>query len=116
MTETWHNYFPDPRTAPDPGQGWLAGCTAEAMLRTDRAASRENPTVLSGLPAYAGPAMVVCGEHDIFGTAAEVVRTRLPRAAQVTLHGSGHLHWLQGGPGYREALRHFFATHCEAIT
>lgn len=115
MTETWHNYFLDPRTAPDPDQRWLAGCSAEAMLRTDRAASREDPHVLSGLSAYAGPAMVVYGEHDIFGPSADIVRNRLPRAVQVMLHGSGHLHWLQGEPSYREALRQFFATHCEAI-
>ena len=25
MTETWHNYFPDPRSAPDPDPAWLAG-------------------------------------------------------------------------------------------
>ncbi len=43
MTETWRNYFPDPRTAPDPDQAWLAGCSAKAKLRTDRAVSREDP-------------------------------------------------------------------------
>lgn len=115
MTETWHDYFLDPRTAPDPDQAWLAGCSAEAMLRTDRAVSREDPDVLSGLSAYAGPAMVLYGEQDIFGTSSDIVRRRLPRALQVTLHGSGHLHWLQGEPGYRDALRHFYSTRCEAI-
>lgn len=115
MTETWHNYFLDPRSAPDPDQAWLAGCSAEAMLRTDRAISREDPSVLSGLPAYAGPAMVIYGEHDIFGTSTDIVRCRLPHAQQITLRGSGHLHWLQDEPGYRAALRCFYATHCGAI-
>lgn len=96
MTETWHNYFLDPRTAPDPDQAWLAGCSAEAMLRTDRAITREDPNVLRGLSAQTCPVMVVYGEHDIFGTSADIVRHRLPHALQVTLHGSGHLHWLQG--------------------
>jgi proline iminopeptidase len=115
MTETWHNYFPDPRSAPDPDQAWLAGCSAEAMLRTDRAVSREDPSVLSGLPAYTGPAMVIYGEHDIFGTSTDIVRRRLPHAQQIKLPGSGHLHWLQDEPGYRAALHHFYATHCGAI-
>ncbi len=54
--------------------------------------------MLSGLRAYTGPAMVIYGEHDIFGTSAGIVRHRLPNAVQVTLRGSGHLHWLQGMP------------------
>jgi pimeloyl-ACP methyl ester carboxylesterase len=111
MTETWHDYFPDPRAAPDPDQRWLAGCCAEAMIRTDRAVSREDPAVLEGLAAYAGPVLVLYGEHDIFGTSAGVVRRRCPRAAQVTLEGSGHLHWLQSPAGYRPALRRFYAAY-----
>jgi hypothetical protein len=46
--------------------------------------SRE-PAVLSGLAAYTGPAMVLYGEYDIFGTSADVVRRRLPHAVQVSL-------------------------------
>jgi pimeloyl-ACP methyl ester carboxylesterase len=115
MTDMWHNYFLDPRTAPDPDQAWLAGCSAEAMLRTDRAITREDSNVLRGLSAQTCPVMVVYGEHDILGTSADIVRHRLPHALQVTLHGSGHLHWLQGEPAYREALRHFYSTDCEAI-
>ena len=110
MTETWHNYFLDPRQAPDPDQRWLAGCCADAMIRTDRAVSREDPAVLDGLAAYAGPVMVLYGEHDIFGASADVVR-RLPQAAQVTLEDSGHLHWLQNQAGYRQALRQFYSSH-----
>jgi len=49
MTETWHNYFLDPRRAPDPDEHWLGGCSADAMIRTDRAVSREDPAVLTGL-------------------------------------------------------------------
>ena len=92
MTETWHNYFPDPRQAPDPDEQWLNGCSADAMIRTDHAVSREDPALLSGLATYAGPAMVLYGENDIFGTSADIVRHRLPHAAQVTLKDSGHLH------------------------
>ena len=108
-TEIWHDFFLDPRTAPDPDERWLDGCSAKAMFRTDRAVSREDPAVLDGLSAYAGPALVLYGEYDIFGTSAGVVRRRLPHAAQVRLERSGHLSWLQNEPGYREALRHFYS-------
>jgi hypothetical protein len=90
MTETWHNYFLDPRQAPDPDRRWLAGCCADAMIGTDRAVSREDPAVLDGLAAYAGPVMVLYGVHDIFGKSTDVVRRRLPQAAQVTVEDSGH--------------------------
>jgi pimeloyl-ACP methyl ester carboxylesterase len=116
MTETWHNYFLDPRQAPDPEQPWLRGCSANAMIRTDRAISRQDPALLSGLAAYAGPAMVIYGEHDIFGLSAGVVRGRLPLAAQVTLADSGHLHWLQNQAGYRQALHHFYSTHRQSVS
>ena len=111
MTETWHNYFLEPRQAPDPDQCWLAGCSAEAMIRTDRAVSRENPGVLAGLAAYARPVLVLYGEHDIFGPSTGVLRRRFPQTAQVTLERSGHLHWLQNQAGYRQALRQFYAAH-----
>jgi pimeloyl-ACP methyl ester carboxylesterase len=110
VTETWHDYFLDPGAAPDPDERWLDGCSAAAMIRTDRAVSCEDPAVLAGLSAYAGPALVLYGEYDIFGTSADIVRRRLPSAARVTLEGSGHLHWLQNESGYRAALRHFYAT------
>ena len=79
------------------------------MFRTDRAVSRQDPALLDGLPAYAGPALVLYGDYDIFGTSASIVRRRLPRAAQVTLEHSGHLSWLQNESGYREALRRFYS-------
>jgi pimeloyl-ACP methyl ester carboxylesterase len=115
MTETWHNYFLDLRRAPDPDEQWLGGCSADAMIRTDRAASREDPALLTGLAAYAGPAMVVYGEHDIFGTSADVVQRRLPQALQVTVQDSGHLHWLQNVAGYRQALHHFYSSNRQSI-
>jgi proline iminopeptidase len=108
MTETWHSYFPERRQAPDPDQRWLDGCSADAMIRTDRAVSAADPAVLDSLADYAGPVLVLYGEHDIFGTSAGVVRRRFPQAAQVTLEGSGHLHWLQNQAGYRQALRRFY--------
>jgi len=115
MTQTWHNYFLDPRQAPDPDEHWLSGCSADAMIRTDRAVPRQDPALLNALATYAGPAMVVYGEHDIFGTSADVVRRRLPQALQVTLHDSGHLHWLQNEAGYREALHHFYSKYRQSV-
>jgi len=108
MTETWHNYFPDPRLAPDPDPGWLAGCSAVAMLRTDRAVLRENPALLESLRVFAAPTLVLYGEHDIFGSAVDVVNRRFPAARQITLERSGHLHWLDNPAGYRDVLQHFF--------
>ncbi len=116
MTQTWHDYFLDPRNAPDPDEQWLAGCSASAMIRTDRAVSREHPAVLDGLARYAGPAMILYGEYDIFGTSADVVRHRLPGAVQVTLKDSGHLHWLQNEAGYRQALRDFYSEHTRLMS
>jgi pimeloyl-ACP methyl ester carboxylesterase len=81
------------------------------MIGTDRAVSGEDPAVLDGLAAYAGPVMVLYGKHDIFGASTDVVRRRFPQAAQVTLEDSGHLHWLQNRAGYRQALRQFYAAY-----
>ena len=89
-----------------------SGLTPELPPRADRpGVSREAPACLDGLAAYAGPVMVLYGEHDIFGASTGVVRRRFPQAAQVTLEGSGHLHWLQNQAGYRQALRGFYAAH-----
>jgi len=113
MAEVWHNYFLDPRSAPDPEPAWLAGASAQAMIATDRAISREDPAVLDGISSYGGRVLVLYGEHDIFGPQAQaIVRRRLPQTSQVTqvtLQGSGHLHWLQNREGYRETLAAFFA-------
>lgn len=110
MTETWHNYFPDPGSAPDPDPAWLAGCSADAMARTDRALRREDPQALAGLDRYRGPSMVLYGEHDIYSSDAQrAVRDRLPHAAQVTLERSGHLHWLENRDGFSSALATFLA-------
>jgi proline iminopeptidase len=108
MTETWHNYFLDPGSAPDPDPGWLDGCSAEAMRKTDRAVSKEQLDALEGLSSYEGPALVLYGTYDIFGDASQIVRRRIPQAVQVTLEGSGHLHWLQNPSAYANALHHFY--------
>ena len=113
MTEVWHDYFLDPRTAPDPDRVWLAGCSPRAMIRTDRALSRAGTGALASLAAYAGPVLVLYGEDDIFGPSESIVRERFPQATQVTLGSSGHLHWLQNGAGYRDALRGFYAASCQ---
>jgi proline iminopeptidase len=115
MTEVWHDYFLDPRTAPDPDRGWLAGCSPQAMVRTDRALSRAGTGALASLSAYAGPVLVLYGEDDIFGPSESIVRERFPQATQVTLGSSGHLHWLQNAAGYQDALRGFYATHHTAM-
>jgi pimeloyl-ACP methyl ester carboxylesterase len=108
MTETWHDYFLDPASAPDPDPTWLNGCSAKAMVRTDRAVSKQLPGVLNGLSSYEGPVLVLYGAYDIFGDATAIVRGRFPQAVQVTLEGSGHLHWLQNPSAYAKALDDFF--------
>lgn len=109
MTETWHNYFMRPRSAPDPDHDWLAGCSAKAMLGTDRAVAKESTRVLDCLSSYRGRALVLYGEYDIFGTSTTIVRRRFPHADQVILSGSGHLHWIQNPSAYQEVLRRFYA-------
>jgi hypothetical protein len=56
MTEA--QLFLDPGSAPDPDPAWLAGCSAEAMIKTDRAVSRDSRTrwsVCRATRAGAGP-------------------------------------------------------------
>ncbi|MGO8687083.1 MAG: alpha/beta fold hydrolase [Candidatus Dormibacteria bacterium] len=114
MTEVWRDYFTDPRTAPDPDRSWLDGCSPQAMIRTDRALARAGASVLASPSGYAGPVLVLYGEDDIFGASAGIVRRRFPAATQVTLQGSGHLHWLQNRAGYREVLRGFYGAAAPA--
>ncbi len=108
MTQTWHNYFLNPRSAPDPDPEWLSGCSAEAMIKTDRAVSKEQPDAIEGVSGYEGLMLVLYGAYDIFADATEIVRSRLPRAVQMTLEGSGHLHWLQNPSAYANALHQFY--------
>jgi proline iminopeptidase len=108
MTETWHNYFLDPRSAPDPDPEWLAGCSPIAMMKTDRAVSRERPEVLGSVSSYQGPVLVLYGAFDIFESGRQIVRSRYPHARQVTLENSGHVHWLQNPSAYAEALSEFY--------
>jgi proline iminopeptidase len=110
MTEVWHDYFLDPRTAPDPDRAWLGGCSPQAMIRTDRALSQADAGTLDALSAYVGPVLVLYGQDDIFGASEAVVRQRFPEATQVTLGDSGHLHWLQNRSGYQDALLSFYET------
>ena len=108
MTETWHDYFLDPKSAPDPDPVWLAGCSPVAMIKTDRAISRASQNVLEGLSEYTGPVMVIYGAYDIFDYGIDIVRRRFPKAFQVTLNNSGHLHWLQNPSAYKQVLRKFY--------
>src|ERR1019366_6678891 len=106
MTETWHNYFLDPWTAPDPDREWLARGCPEALLRTDRSLSRADGGQLLSLQDYTGPVLVLYGADDIFGASEATLRGRFPQATQ---GGSGHLHWLQNPASYQAALRSFYA-------
>jgi hypothetical protein len=54
--------------------------------------------------------LVLYGAYDIFGEGAEIVRRRLPKAVQLTLDGSGHLHWLQNPSAYATALHQFYGS------
>jgi pimeloyl-ACP methyl ester carboxylesterase len=54
--------------------------------------------------------LVLYGAYDIFGDATEIVRRRFPKAVQVTLEGSGHLHWLQNPAAYATALHQFYGS------
>jgi pimeloyl-ACP methyl ester carboxylesterase len=83
MTETWHNYFLDPRQAPNPDEHWLRGCPADAMIRTDRAVSREDPALLSGLahmpvPRWSCSASTTSSEHQ--PTSSGAASRRQPRS------------------------------------
>jgi proline iminopeptidase len=108
MTETWHNYFLDPKSAPDPDPSWLSGASRVAMMKTDRAISSERAEALAGASSYGGPALVLYGAFDIFEDGSQIVRNRFPRAVQVTLENSGHVHWLQNPSGYSEVLGDFY--------
>jgi pimeloyl-ACP methyl ester carboxylesterase len=52
--------------------------------------------------------LVLYGAHDIFADGIEIVRSRFPRAVQVTLEDSGHVHWLQNPSAYASVLQQFF--------
>jgi len=108
MTETWHDYFLNPKSAPDPDPVWLSGCSAVAMIKTDRAISKTNQDVLKGLSEYKGPIMVLYGAYDIFDSGIDIVRRRFHGAVQVALTGAGHLPWLQNPSAYKQALLRFY--------
>jgi len=108
MTETWHNYFLDPKSAPDPDPMWLSGCSPRTMIKTDRAISKERQEVLDSPSSFEGPALVLYGQFDIFQDGTQIVRNRFPRARQVTLEHSGHVHWLDNPSGYATVLMDFY--------
>ena len=62
------------------------------------------------VPRWSYTASTTSSEHQ-----PNVVRRRLPQALQVTLHDSGHLHWLQNEAGYREALHHFYSKYRQSV-
>jgi pimeloyl-ACP methyl ester carboxylesterase len=77
------------------------------MIKTDRAISSEHPDTLTSIEVQE-PALVLYGASDIFGDGTAIVRRRFPHAVQVTLEGSGHVHWLQNLTGYANALSDFY--------
>jgi hypothetical protein len=54
-----------------------------------------------------GPVLVLHVDFDIFRAGTEIVRSRFPRAARVTLEDSGDVHWLLNPSGYAVALGEF---------
>lgn len=108
MTQTWHNYFLDPKSAPDPDPKWLVGISPVAMMKTDGAITKERPDALKGASGYQGSVLVLHGASDIFEDGLEIVRNRFPQAHQVTLENSGHVHWLQNPSGYAKVLGDFY--------
>lgn len=83
--------------------------TDRAMSNTDRAMSNTDAHRLDRLASLDVPVLVLYGEYDIFGDATYIVRDRFPRARQVTLSGSGYLHWLQQPDAYCDVLRAFYS-------
>lgn len=109
MRRVWRNYFRDPSEAPQPNEAWLRGVRSEAMIVTARALGRVPAETLDGLArAPRIPIEVLYGQDDIYETAAEVTRTRLPQAKFVLLEDSGHLPWLQAPVRFKEELTGFY--------
>ena len=67
-----HSWGGLPGSAPDPDPAWLAGCSPVAMIKTDRAVTREHPDALKGAPGYDGPVLVLYGADDIFADGTEI--------------------------------------------
>jgi pimeloyl-ACP methyl ester carboxylesterase len=80
-----------------------------------RALSGADARQLDRLATLAVPVLVLYGEYDIFSTSTHVVRDRFPTATQITLSGSGHLHWLQQPDGYRRVLNDFYAAALQPV-
>lgn len=108
MTETWHNYFLEPQSAPDPDPTWLLGCSPLAMIKTDRAMLKERPDSLDAASTFDRPVLVLYGAFDIFGDGIDIMRSRFPGAQQVTLENSGHVHWINNPIGYAAVLTDFY--------
>jgi len=108
MTETWHNYFLDPKSAPDPDPMWLLGCSHLAMIKTDRAMLKERPDALDEASTFDGPVLVLYWAFDNQEAANDIVRRRFPGAQQVTLENSGHVHWINNPTGYAAVLMAFY--------
>lgn len=109
MALAWKSYFLDPRQATTLAPAWLAGCSWQAWLETDKALARAGAHELDALTSLQVPAIVLFGDHDIFGSGAQIVRERLPAARQVELAGTGHLPWLQAPDDFRAVLSDFYS-------
>ena len=109
IRRAWRNYTRDTPGAPAADEAWLRGVRSEAMLATVRSLGRVPAATLEGLTRMPRiPTLVQFGQHDIYETAAQVTRARLPQATHVLLEDSGHLPWLQAPVRFRAVLSDFY--------
>lgn len=112
LKRVWRNYFPDNASAPDADVAWLDGASSTAAVKTTAAIKAADTNMLDGLGSRLGvPALLVYGEHDIYGASKALLETRFEPAHHVTtLKDCGHLPWSQAPGAFASLLRDFYAT------
>ena len=109
VRRVWRNYFEDAHQALPANEEWLRGVRSEAMLATVKALAKVPAETLDGLArAPQVPILVMFGQYDIYETAAQVTRSRLPEAEHVLLGGAGHLPWVQDLAHFRDVISDFY--------
>ncbi len=109
VRRVWRNYFENAHQALPANKEWLRGVRSEAMLATVKALARVPAETLDELArAPQVPILVMFGQNDIYETAAQVTRSRLPEAEHVLLGGAGHLPWLQDPAHFRDVISDFY--------
>ena len=108
MGLVWRQYFPA-RTASAPDTQWLRGVRSEPMRKTGPGVSKLS---VEDLDAAIGSSqvrtLVVFGAHDIYETAADLLRARFPNARHVILENAWHFPWIQDAHAFRELLDDFY--------